>query len=246
MSSRRKFLLQGSLATTSLMAFNPIKTLASAFAPLTGYTTNNNKVIFAHTGDQLNAEVHQLNFDIENLKKYNSNLVFLHAGKTKPEQPSLQNFDAYFNNTALDMFNSNDYNIIYKGNTKIGVITADSSEHNVVYRVNALSEWLKKEKKCTVVACLSQLGYRLKNGIDEITLANNSTNLDIIIGGHSKNFCPQPVVLQNKNKEEVIINHAGNSAMAIRKIEILFDSMGKKKYISFTPAIPITNNTIQG
>ena len=138
-------------------------------------------------------------------------------------------------------FTASDYKIIYKGNVKIGVITANAEAPGLVERVNTLSSWLKKEKDCHLVACLSQLGYKQKNNIDDLTLAENSADLDIIIGGHAKNFCKFPVTVKNKNKEEVIINHAAGNELALRKIEVEFSETGKKRQIAFTRSVPLSN-----
>ena len=81
--------------------------------------------------------------------------------------------------------------------------------------------------------CLSRLGYQSKNTVDDLSLAAASSNLDIIIGGHATNFCKRPFIALNKNKEEVIINHAAGNNLALGKIEIDFDQYGKKRNIAF-------------
>ena len=85
-----------------------------------------------------------------------------------------------------------------------------------------------------MVVCLSQLGYKSANGLNDVELAAASTHVDIIIGGHAENFCSHPVIAQNRNKEEVIINHAATNGLALRKIEMGFDKLGKKNNVAFT------------
>ena len=104
----------------------------------------------------------------------------------------------------------------------------------MIEKVINLSAYLKKEKNCSVVVCLSQLGYRNKNTPDDITLAKKSTHIDIIIGGHANNFQVNPVIALNNSNCEVIIHAAAGDPTAVGKIEIDFDEKGQKKYVSFT------------
>ena len=106
-----------------------------------------------------------------------------------------------------------------------------------IQKVNKLYYWLKKEKKCAVVVCLSMLGYKNKNTPDDITLAEKSNHLDIIIGGHAENFKAQPYIVLNSNQEEVIIHAAAGNVNALGKIEIDFDWQGRKRNISFSDQI---------
>jgi 5'-nucleotidase len=92
---------------------------------------------------------------------------------------------------------------------------------------------LKKEKNCAIVVCLSQLGYENKNTPDDITLAKESTDLDIIIGGHAENFHLHAIVALNHNNSEVIIHSASGNSFDCGKIEIDFDKQGRKNHISF-------------
>ena len=85
-----------------------------------------------------------------------------------------------------------------------------------------------------MVVCLSQLGYKSAGGLNDVELAAASTHLDIIIGGHAENFCSRPLIVRNRNKEEVIINHAATNALALRKIEMGFDALGRKNNVAFT------------
>jgi 5'-nucleotidase len=97
--------------------------------------------------------------------------------------------------------------------------------------MNTLSAYLKKEKNCAVVVCLSQLGYKNKNMPDDIMLAERSTHLDIIIGGHADNFHSHPIIALNSKNGEVIIHSAAGDVTAFGKIEIDFDGQGRKKSV---------------
>ena len=231
MNTRRKFLFNGSLAATALLTAKPFTSIANSLSPVTGYSINNNHLVLAHTGNAVHTGSNQAMQHITKLRNNNPNLIMLHAGdKVAANQPM---YDASFYSDESNPASANDYKIIYKGDIKTGIIIADSKSASTD-SINALAIYLKKEKNCQLVICLSQLGYKSSTGLNDLTLAAASTHLDVIIGGHADDFCNRPVIAQNKNKEEVIINHAATNGLALRKIEIGFDKRGKKGQVVFS------------
>jgi len=229
MNTRRKFLFNSGMATAALIATRPFNSLAKNISPLKELAITNTKLILAHTGNAL-SETGIVN-QITALKNSNAKLLMLHAGCTgHVEQVP---FDASMHANAPCYVQADNYKIIYKNDIKTGIITA-SDKSSSVKNINALAEYLKKEKNCQIVLCLSQLGYRSTVGLNDLALAETSTHLDVIIGGHATNFCKRPVIALNKNKEEVIINHAAADGLAFRKIEIGFDADGIKNHVAFT------------
>ncbi len=221
------------MATAALLAAKPFTSIANSLSPVTGYRINNNSLVLAHTGNTDNkGETPYLQY-IKTLKNSSANLLLLHAGDTTPVYTDHHVYDASIHAGERCSVSANDYKIIYKGDIKTGIITADN-QSTTADSINALALYLKKEKNCHLVVCLSQLGYQSKTGINDLSLAASSTHLDIIIGGHADNFCTRPVIAQNKNKEEVIINHAATSGLALRKIELGFDNRGKKSHVALT------------
>jgi 5'-nucleotidase len=109
------------------------------------------------------------------------------------------------------------------------VITANEGEADVINKTSKLSAYLKNEKQCNMVVCLSQLGYKNKNKVDDITLAEKSTGLDIIISGHAVNHFAHTAVVLNSNRHEVIIQPASGNAVALGNIEMGFDK-DRNKY----------------
>ena len=233
-NTRRKFLLRGSMATAALLTAKPFTSIANCLSPVTGYYINNNNLVLVHTGNNT-AAGHQLNIqDVARLKNNAANLLLLHAGNVLANNQATTVYDASMKQGEAYSVAADDYKIIYKGDIKTGVISADT---NSIDKLNDLAVYLKEEKNCHLVVCMSQLGYKSNTGLDDLTLAAGSTHLDIIIGGHAENFCKQPVIAQNKNKQEVIINHTAASCLALRKIEIGFNSRGKKMQIALTKTI---------
>ena len=89
------------------------------------------------------------------------------------------------------------YTIVKKAGFKIGIIGALTDVRPVVdghiaaklkYTdpaevINKYAEFLKDEKKCDLVICLTHIGFDGKDS--DISLARASRNVDVIIGGHS-------------------------------------------------------------
>jgi len=232
MHNRRKFLFSGSLAATALLTAKPLTTIANSISPITGFRFNNNSLTLAHTGNAVVSAGETLEY-INKLKNKHANLIMLHAADkaavTKPV------YDASLHTGETFSVNENDYKIIYKGNIKTGIITA-CNQSTAGESIHALAKFLKEQKKCNLVVCLSQLGYTTETGLNDVELAAASTHLDVIIGGHATNFCKRPVIMQNKNKQEVIINHAAANGLALRLVEIGFDNRGNKSQVAFTRA----------
>ena len=228
MNTRRKFLLQGTMATTALIVTKPFNAVARTLSPVTGFSDNNNKVIFLHTGNQNYNYQHHTIKQINLLKKNTGNLLLLHAGNITDSPDTQLKYDI----TMPADITTDDYRILYKGNIKIGIINAVAGEKDTVKRINTVSAWLKKEKRCQIVACLSQLGYKNKTSLDDRQLALESSNLDIIMGGHPSNICDRTTIMRNSKKEEVIINSVAGKTIDFGNIEIGFDENGKKNFIA--------------
>lgn len=121
------------------------------------------------------------------------------------------NYD--FEGTALDGL-VKPYTIIRRGGKKIGIIGLLTDIMEVVdadiarmltYQepsqvVNRLSGYLKEEKDCDMVICLSHLGY----GADK-ELAASIRNVDLIVGGHSHTLLDDKQTVNDLDGEEVII-----------------------------------------
>jgi 5'-nucleotidase len=90
---------------------------------------------------------------------------------------------------------------------------------------------LKKDKKCDLVICLSHLGYDYKNNpekIGDIKLAQETTDIDLIIGGHTHTFLPKPTVIKNKVDQNMLINQVGCYGINLGKIDFYFTDDKRK------------------
>lgn len=89
---------------------------------------------------------------------------------------------------------------------------------------------LKKEHDCDLVICLSHLGYSYENAkISDTFLASQTKYTDLIVGGHTHTFLEKPTVVKNAVGNPILVNQAGWAALALGKIDFVFDRSGKTK-----------------
>jgi len=105
-----------------------------------------------------------------------------------------------------------------------------------------METFLKNEKKCDLVICLSHLGFQYReNKVSDIVLANETSVTDLIIGGHTHTFLEEPLVKKNKAGKQVIVNQASWGGMVLGKIDFTFERSGNKKQLAVTNNIIIEN-----
>lgn len=129
------------------------------------------------------------------------------------------------------------YVIVNKGGKKIGIIgltinvrtlvSAQNREgivYNDVYEVaNKLAKQLKNEDKCDLVIALTHIGYSAyPNQVSDISLAQKTANIDIIIGGHSHTFLKSEKIYQNLKGEDVLILQAGAQGEYVGRLDLEF------------------------
>lgn len=224
--------MQGSLATTALLTAKPFSSIANVLAPITGYSINDNKIVLVHTRHYDTGSRQQTIEQITRLKKNTGNLLLLQAGQANGAMTAQLPYDAAMKPEECVSISTNNYKIIHKGDIKIGIITATAGQKATIKNINSLAARLKKERNCQVVICLSQLGYKNTTSIDDLKLAERSTHLDIIIGGHPDNFSPRPVIARNSERAEVIIHSDAGNGFAFGNIEIDFDGKRNKRSIA--------------
>lgn len=105
-----------------------------------------------------------------------------------------------------------------------------------------MESFLKNEKKCDLVICLSHLGFQYReNKVSDIVLANETYITDLIIGGHTHTFLEEPLVQKNKAGKQVIVNQASWGGMVLGKIDFTFERSGNKKHLAVSNNIIIKN-----
>jgi 5'-nucleotidase len=93
-----------------------------------------------------------------------------------------------------------------------------------IEQANYWAKYLKKDEKCDFIICLSHLGYEYQsNKISDLYLAEESENINLIIGGHTHTFLKEAKTVINKKNQKVIVNQAGWGALALGRVDIYFD-----------------------
>jgi len=89
-------------------------------------------------------------------------------------------------------------------------------------------EFLKKEKKCDLVICLSHLGLEYDEPkICDKLLAPQTHHTDLIIGGHTHTFLDAPLELKNADGKRIIVNQVGWAGLMLGRIDFIFNKNKK-------------------
>lgn len=99
---------------------------------------------------------------------------------------------------------------------------------NPIKSANSVSNFLRNELKCNVVVCLSHLGYKYdSNKVSDIILAQQTENIDVILGGHTHTFLDKPKLVANNGHKKVVICQVGWAGIKLGKLSLFFDEDGK-------------------
>lgn len=143
------------------------------------------------------------------------------------------NYD--FKNTILDGI-VKPYKIITKDGIKIGIfglgveldglvdkkLYKETVYNNPIEVAQSMTKKLKEDEKCDLVICLSHIGFKYKNEpekVCDIMLAQQTKNIDLIIGGHTHTFLDKPVLEKNLEGKDVIINQVGCFGINLGRID---------------------------
>ncbi|KGO90758.1 bifunctional metallophosphatase/5'-nucleotidase [Flavobacterium suncheonense] len=147
------------------------------------------------------------------------------------------NYD--FKNTILNDI-VKPYKILHRDGIKIGIfglgvelqglvdkkLYKETVYNNPVEIATDMARILKQNEKCDLVICLSHLGFKYQNDpekICDVTLAKQTKDIDLIIGGHTHTFLDKPVVETNAEGKEVLINQVGCYGINLGRIDFYFD-----------------------
>jgi len=148
------------------------------------------------------------------------------------------------------------WKIFNKAGIKVGVyglgielkgLVADKNIGNTVYidpltTAFEMESFLKIEKECDLVICLSHLGLRYReNKISDIVLASETSLTDLIIGGHTHSYLEEPIISKNKTGNQVIVNQASWGGMVLGKIDFVFEKAKNKKEIAIANNVIVKN-----
>ena len=151
------------------------------------------------------------------------------------------NYD--FKNTLLDGI-VKPYKVFVKNGIKIGVfglgielaglvdqrLYKETVYNDPVEVAKDITKTLKQDEKCDLVICLSHIGFAYRNNPDkvcDITLAQKTRHIDLIIGGHTHTFLSKPHIEKNLDGEEVVINQVGCYGLNLGQIDFYFENGSK-------------------
>ena len=157
------------------------------------------------------------------------------------------NYD--FKNTILDG-QTLSYKVFNKNGIKVGIFGVgielaglvgkksygETVWQNPIEIAQHYATFLRNEKKCDLVICLSHIGYDYKDNprkISDKILASQTDGIDLILGGHTHTFLPEPQTFVNKSGKNVMVNQVGWAGLLLGKINFYFDKNKKVKNISW-------------
>lgn len=155
------------------------------------------------------------------------------------------NYD--FKNTILDG-KTEPYKIFNKNGIKVGVFGIGIKLDGLVGKkqygetkyldpvdiAQHYSNFLKNEKKCDLVICLSHIGYKYdEDYISDVKLAPQTDNIDLILGGHTHTFLPEPQKFTNRAGKAVLVNQVGWAGLLLGRLDFYFDNNKKVNGITW-------------
>ena len=79
---------------------------------------------------------------------------------------------------------------------------------------------LKNEEECDLVICLSHLGFNYSGRkICDVKLAQQTRDIDLIIGGHTHTFLEKPSLIENLDFKNVLVNQVGWAGLNMGRID---------------------------
>lgn len=151
-----------------------------------------------------------------------------------------------FSNTPLNG-KVKEYMIFEKGGIKIGLtgvgielkglvpkdLIGETQYLDPIKNANRVAKFLKKDMGCDYVICLSHLGFKYdKPKVSDMILAEESSNIDLILGGHTHTFLDKPVVIKNKKNKSVVINQVGWAGIVLGRLDLHFEKNRKHKCVT--------------
>nr|WP_319569522.1 metallophosphatase [uncultured Draconibacterium sp.] len=137
-----------------------------------------------------------------------------------------------------------EYKIFKRDGVRIGIYGVGIELENLVGKKNygatvyndplvvaqKMESFLKNDKNCDLVICLSHLGLRYRdNKVSDMDLAAETSYTDLIIGGHTHTYLEKPLEEKNKLGQPVIVNQAWWAGLVVGKIDFVFEKSKRNK-----------------
>ncbi|MCI5778026.1 MAG: metallophosphoesterase [Bacteroidales bacterium] len=126
------------------------------------------------------------------------------------------------------------YQVFERGGIRVGVfglgirlegLVAPKNSKGVQFKeivptAQEMADTLRNVEGCQLVIALTHIGYDMQGGVDDIRLAKQTSGIDIILGGHSHTFLPQPDIVTNKDGRSVVVNQVGYGGINVGKLTV--------------------------
>lgn len=125
------------------------------------------------------------------------------------------------------------YTIIKRGGRKIGVFGLSPDPDGLVAKENyagvkyfspidAARRCVDKleEKGCDLIVCLSHLGWRINNEYNDEKLVAATSGIDILLGGHSHDYFPEPQYYKNVDGKNVFVQQMGKNGRYVGYVNV--------------------------
>ena len=84
---------------------------------------------------------------------------------------------------------------------------------------------LKGYHRCDMVICLSHIGYRYRDDrVSDRVVAQQVDGIDLIIGGHTHTFMPEPELFEKPDGSRTWISQVGFAGIVLGRMDFFFDS----------------------
>ncbi len=104
-----------------------------------------------------------------------------------------------------------------------------------------MSSFLRNEKKCNMVICLSHLGYEYdRKKVCDLDLGASVSGIDLIVGGHTHTFLDKPTLIRKSERKTTYINQVGWAGV---RLGVLQFTLAKDSQIEGNS---MTSRTISG
>ncbi|KAA5539791.1 bifunctional metallophosphatase/5'-nucleotidase [Adhaeribacter rhizoryzae] len=149
-----------------------------------------------------------------------------------------------------------DYKTFEKENIKIGIFglgielagLVDTRNYGqTIYldplqRAAEMVKQLRAVEKCQLVICLSHLGYDFTNEPEKVNdqkLAHQVAGIDVILGGHSHLFMPEPKIISHADGTQTLINQVGKDGLFLGRLDFTFNRRSKTKNSVASAVVPV-------
>lgn len=107
-----------------------------------------------------------------------------------------------------------------------------------IENANKIAKELKFEHGCDLVICLSHLGYKYdEKKVSDVDLAYQSSNIDLILGGHTHTFFNKPEEFRNTDGAKVLVNQVGWAGIYLGRLDFYLEKKKKGVLIPDSPAL---------